>query len=217
MDIVEGLKWRYATKKFDKDRKVPQEKLEVLTQAFNLTATSFGLQPVKLLVVSDPATQERLVAPAYNQMQVASASHLLILCVEKELSASFVHDYFDKVRMVRETPEEILAPYRKTLAQQFEQQNKEKARAWAINQAYLAMGNLMTVCALERVDACPMEGFDAEKYDHELHLEEKGLTSVLLMPIGYRAQDDMFSDFKKVRRSRAETIIHIDGDSVKGT
>ena len=210
MDIVEGLQWRYATKKFDENRKVPDDKIEVLTKAFNLTATSYGLQPVKLLVISDDEVQERLMAHSFNQMQVASASHVLVFCIEKELSDRFVHDYFDKVKKIRETPEEILAPFRETLAQQFQEQDAEKARAWAVNQAYLAMGNLMTVCALERIDACPMEGFEPEKYDRELNLEEEGLTTVLLMPIGYRAADDMFSDFKKVRRPRSETVIYFD-------
>ncbi len=209
MDVIEGLTWRYATKKFDEGQKVPPGKIDVITRAFNLTATSYGLQPVKLVVINDRGIQEKLAGHAYNQRQVANASHLLVFCIQKKLTAKFVHDYFDKVKKVRETPEEILAPYRKNLAQQFEAQDKKQVRAWAVNQAYLAMGNLMTVCALEQIDACPMEGFEVEKIDRELQLDDNGLTAILLMPIGYRATDDMFSGFKKVRRPRSETVIYL--------
>ena len=209
MNVIEALQWRYATKKFDVSRKIPQEKIEVITQAFNLTATSYGLQPVKLIVIQDPELQQKLVSHAMNQAQVATASHLLVLCIQKELPPTFVHDYFDKVKKIRETPEEILAPFRSSLAQRFKEQHQDQARAWAVNQAYLAMGNLMTVCALEHVDACPMEGFEPKKFDQQLNLGDHGLTAVLIMPIGYRAEDDMFSELKKVRRPRSETVIHL--------
>ena len=208
MDIIAQLEWRYATKKFDADRFLSAEQLEILTRAFNLTATSYGLQPLRLIVIQDKALQEKLVEFSMQQRQVADASHLLIFCIERTLKSPYVKEYFDNVKETRETPEEILAPFKEMLADKFDNQSKEETREWAVKQAYLAMGNLLTVCALEGIDACPMEGFEPSAFDKVLGLKEKGLESVLMMPVGYRAKDDMFADFKKVRRPIEDTVIH---------
>ncbi|MAW95623.1 MULTISPECIES: NAD(P)H-dependent oxidoreductase [unclassified Leeuwenhoekiella] len=209
MNVLKSLNWRYAVKKFDPNQKLTASKLEVLTEAFNLTATSYGLQPLRLVVVSDKDMQEQLVEASMNQTQVRDASHVLVICVEKEVRAPYVDTYFDRVREVRDTPETILKPFRETLKKQFHTQDAEKTRQWAINQAYLALGNLLTVCALEAIDACPMEGFVPEKYDELLKLDKLGITSTLVLPVGYRAADDMFADFEKVRRSTEDTIIRL--------
>ena len=110
---------------------------------------------------------------------------------------------------IRNTPEEILKPFREFLLKDFGAKPQQELEQWAINQAYLALGNLLTVCAEEKIDACPMEGFDAEKYDEILKLKEKNLKSVLILPVGYRAEDDIFADFEKVRRPLKQTVIEI--------
>ncbi|WP_031425525.1 NAD(P)H-dependent oxidoreductase [Flavimarina sp. Hel_I_48] len=208
MNIIDSLQWRYATKKFDDARQIPQDKLDIITQAFNLTATSYGLQPVRLLVVQDKKLQEELVAQAMGQRQVVDASCVLVFCIEKNVKSPYVHEYFDNVKSTRDTPEKTLAPFREMLADKFDSQTKEETRNWAINQAYLAMGNLMTVCALEGIDACPMEGFEPDGFDKMLELDVLNISSILIMPIGYRAEDDMFSKFEKVRRSVEDTVIY---------
>ncbi|HEA30687.1 MAG TPA: NAD(P)H-dependent oxidoreductase [Leeuwenhoekiella sp.] len=208
MDIIAGLQWRYATKKFDDSKRIPQEKIEIITQAFNLTATSYGLQPVRMLVINNKKLQRELVPHAMGQRQVVDASHVLVFCIEKDVKSPYIHDYFDKVRDIRATPEETLAPFRQMLAEKFDAQHKSETLNWARNQAYLAMGNLMTVCALEGIDACPMEGFEPQKFDEVLELADLNIASVLLMPIGYRAEDDMFAGFEKVRRPEKDTVIY---------
>ncbi len=208
MDVLTGLQWRYATKKFNNTKNIPSEKMDIITKAFNLTATSYGLQPVRLLVINNKKLQNQLMQHAMGQVQVADASHLLVFCIEKDVKAPYIHDYFNNVRDTRATPEKTLAPFRQMLAEKFDAQQKDETRNWAINQAYLAMGNLMTVCALEGIDACPMEGFQPEKFDDVLELADLNIASVLLMPIGYRADDDMFAAFEKVRRSTEDTIIY---------
>lgn len=209
MDVLKSLKWRYATKKFDENRFLEESKLAVLQEAFNLTATSYGLQPLRLVVVSNKETQATLMQAAMNQRQVLDASHLLIICVERKVKAPFVTNYFDRVQEIRETPATILKPFKEMLENKFEEQSPVETREWAIRQAYLAMGNLLTVCALEKIDACPMEGFEPEKFDEILDLKKHNLASALILPVGYRAEDDMFADFKKVRRPQKETIIHL--------
>lgn len=207
MKIIEKLNWRYATKLFDSTTILTEDKIQTLTEAFNLTATSYGLQPIKLMVIQNKELQQELTLHAMNQKQVGQASHLLVICIQTEINKHFVKEYFDRVYAIRKTPKDILKPFENFLIEDFENKSQKDIEVWATNQAYLALGNLMTVCAMEGIDACPMEGFDAAKYDEVLHLKEKGLKSVLIMPIGYRSKDDMFADLKKVRKEMAESVI----------
>lgn len=207
--LTTQLRWRYATKKFDATKFLSAEKIETIKESFNLTATSYGLQPLKLVIIKDKVLQESLVEHSWNQRQVADASHLLVFCIEKKLSAAYIQEHFNRIKEIRKTPDDILKPFETFLLEDFEGKSTEDIQTWSKNQAYLAMGNLLTVCALEEIDACPMEGFSPEKYDELLDLDAQNLMSVLVMPIGYRAEDDMFSTFKKVRRPLEDTIIEL--------
>lgn len=215
MDNIEALNWRYATKKFNSSKKLPFEKIDVLKEAFNLTATSYGLQPIKLIVINDEGLQEKLIPFTFNQRQVFTASHVLVLCIEKRIDKKFIEDYFKMVKYIRSTPEELLTPFREFLVGDFENKPVDEIKNWATNQAYLALGTLLTVCAIEGIDACPIEGFEPEKYDQILGLDERNLQSVLVLPVGYRAEDDIFSELKKVRRELSEIVIEIPGKNGK--
>lgn len=207
--VVDALKWRYAVKKFDNKRLLPKHKIDVVKETFNLTATSFGLQPVRLVIIKNKELQKDLVAYSMNQQQVADCSHLLVFCIESKVDSTYVNCYFNRVKEVRNTPDDILKPFKDYLLDVFEKEPEEDTLLWAAKQAYLAMGNLLTVCALENIDACPMEGFNPQGYDEKLLLTDKGLKSVLVMPIGYRDQDDMFAGFKKVRKELQNVIIEL--------
>jgi len=209
MDIIEKLEWRYATKKFDQGKPLAKEKVELLKQAFNLTATSFGLQTITLIVVLDKTLRKELVKPAYNQKQVLEASHLLIICIQDNITDEDVDQLFDNTHEIRNTPNHILDPYRNNLKKMMQKMTIEERQQWSFNQAYIALGNLMTVCAVEGIDSCPMEGFDDKEYDRILDLKSKNLKSALLLPVGYRAEDDMFARFKKVRKSVSESTIEM--------
>lgn len=209
MDTIKQLKWRYATKKFDKTKKLSANKLNTLKEAFTLTATSFGLQTIKLVVVENPEIRASLVAHSYNQKQVLEASHLLVICIQKDVVKDDVVDYYNNIKTIRSTSETILKPYREDLIKMMQVMTIKERQQWSTNQAYIALGNLMTVCAVENIDSCPMEGFSPEKYDDILELNALGLKSVLLLPVGYRAEDDMFSAFKKVRKPIEEAVIDL--------
>ncbi|MEA1786301.1 NAD(P)H-dependent oxidoreductase [Arenibacter sp. GZD96] len=206
---IKNLEWRYAVKKFDAFKTVSPKKIEILKQAFNLTATSYGLQPITLVIVQNKEFQQRLLPFTYNQDQVVQASHVLVFCIQKNISTAYINAYFDRVAKIRSTEERILEPYRTALIADFAKKTKDDIAQWATQQAYLAMGNLLTICAQERIDACPMEGFIPEKYATVLHLDTKELHPVLVMPIGYRAEDDLFSDLKKVRKKVTESVIEM--------
>lgn len=209
MSIIEKLQWRYATKKFDTTKQLSDEKLLTLKEAFNLTALSYGLQTLKLVVVGDKEIRERLVKVSYGQRQVVDSSHLLVLCIQTIIDEEDVNKHFDTIKAIRNTPDNILDPFKAQMKSTIEGMPLDKKIGWATKQAYIALGNLMTVCAIEEIDSCPMEGFMPADLDKELGLEAHGLKSVLLLPVGYRAKDDMFADFKKVRKQLSETIIEL--------
>lgn len=205
-EIIERLKWRYATKKFDSSKKLSEEKVSILKESFNLTATSYGLQPLKLVIISNPQIQQNLVPATMHQKQVQDASHLLVFCTETKISSQYIKDHFSRVEKARNTPRETLQPFENFLVASFSEMDSEAIDLWMEKQAYLAMGNLLTVCALENIDACPIEGFKPEAYDELLSLKAHGLQSVLVLAVGYRAEDDMFARLEKVRRG-VETVI----------
>lgn len=209
MKSIDVLNWRYATKKFDSNEYLSEEKIHILKEAFNLTPTSYGLQPLRLLVIKDKNLQEKLKAASYNQQQVHSASHVLVICIETNLNEQFIKNNFDLVKKIRNTPDEVLTPYQNFLIDDFSKRTTEQVEQWATNQAYLVLGNLLTICAYEEIDACPMEGFVAEQYAEILNLIEKNLKPVLVLPVGKRANDDMFAEFKKVRRPLEEMVIDV--------
>ena len=209
MSIIEKLKWRYATKKFDTSKSLSSEQLTILKEAFNLTALSYGLQTLKLVIVEDKSIREQLLKHSYGQRQVVDASHLLVICIQNEINGDDVDNHFNTIKNVRQTPDEILNPFRDGLKSTIQNMSIDQKNDWTTRQAYIALGNLMTVCAVEQIDSCPMEGFVPEEIDRILELDEHGLTSVLLFPVGYRAHDDMFASLKKVRKPLSETIIEL--------
>ena len=209
MNSIESLQWRYAVKKFDENKSLSETQINTLKEAFNLTATSYGLQPVKMVVIKNKEIQQKLVEHSWNQPQIQQASHVLVLCIPKEYGTKDVDNYFSLVKATRNTPDEILNPFKEMLTSSIESKSSEELKVWNKNQAYIALGNLMTVAANEQIDSCPMEGFIPEKYDKILELDQHNLTSVLVLPVGFRAEDDYMKDLKKVRKNIADVIIEI--------
>ncbi|HAJ81661.1 MAG TPA: NAD(P)H-dependent oxidoreductase, partial [Zunongwangia profunda] len=112
MSNIKALQWRYAVKKFDEKKILPESKVDILKQAFNLTATSYGLQPIRLVVVKNKELQESLKEKAMNQVQLSTASHVLVICIEDNVDKEFILNYFERVKQIRETPDEILDPFK---------------------------------------------------------------------------------------------------------
>ena len=209
MNSIENLKWRYAVKKFDENKSLSEAQINILKEAFNLTATSYGLQPIKMVVIQNKEIQEQLVAHSWNQPQVLQASHVLVLCIPKEYTTKDIDSYFSLVKNIRNTPDKILNPFKEMLSSSIASKTQEELTIWNKNQAYIALGNLMTVAANEQIDSCPMEGFIPEKYDEILGLDKHNLTSVLVLPVGFRAEDDYMKDLKKVRKNIEDVIIEM--------
>ncbi|TDK47957.1 NAD(P)H-dependent oxidoreductase [Algoriphagus formosus] len=205
MKLIETLNWRYATKKFDSKKKIDSKSLELLKEAIRLSVSSYGLQLYKVLIIEDPKTKELLRAASWNQSQITDASHLFVFCSYKQNFTEGVDSY---ISLLQEAAEEsnhsgILA-YGKSIKENISSMEDLERKFWSEKQVYLAMNNLLIAAAELRLDACPMEGFEPEKYDRILGLGDQGLHAVLVAPVGYRAEDDSAQFRKKVRRSTKE-------------
>jgi len=211
MDIIKSLEWRYACKKFDETKKLNNTQLDILKKACNLTPTSFGLQPVKMIVITDQELKQKIFKYAYFQQQVSTCSHLLVLCIETVTDDNSIDAYFDLEKKTRGTSEDIIAKFREQLKGMYRKKSQTEIEQSAIYQTYIILGNLMTVCAIEGIDCCPLEGFVPEKVDELLNLADKNLKSVLMLPVGFRAADDFMQTMKKVRKPLDEIVFDYPG------
>ena len=207
--LLEALQHRYATKRFDPVKKLNGEQLDTLIEALRMTATSYGLQLMKLVIVEDKALRKRLVDFSYGQRQVEDASHLFVLCREKKLHADLFESHVGNIAETRQIPVEKLESRKQSMMNSILNLSSEEQVIWLQNQVYIPLANLLTACAVIEVDACPMEGFQPEEYDKLLGLNELNLASVLVVPVGFRSVDDTYAAVKKVRRSPDQFVVRI--------
>ncbi len=199
-EYLDSLHWRYATKKFDPDRRISDEDLAQLLQAIRMSASSYGLQPYKVLVISDPELREQLRPACWNQPQITEASHVLVFASRSDFDGDLIDSYLEIVSETRKVPLAELDGYGSFMKSKLLALTPEQKANWTARQAYIALGNLMSAAAVHRIDTCPMEGFEPEKVDQILGLDHKGLTTTLIAPIGYRSEEDQTQHFAKVRR-----------------
>ncbi len=209
MNLTENLEWRYATKRFDQNRKVSAEELQKLEEATNLAATSFGLQPFRVMVVSDPEIREQLRAASYNQPQLTEASHIFVFCAMTSMPPEHIDAFLDRMSEVRGVPRDQLNGYADYMKGSVAGRPAESIEPWNKRQAYIALGTLLAATAELKIDACPMEGFDVGEYDRILGLGEKGLTATVIAPIGYRSEEDATQHHAKVRVPLEEMFVEI--------
>ena len=207
MQLLEDLRWRYATKRFDADRKLAEDDLRNLQEAVNLAATSFGLQPFRLVVVADPAVKEELRTASYNQPQLTECSHVFVFCAMTEMPPEQIDRYVDRIAEVRDVPREQLNDYANYMKGSVAGKSVDSIKAWNQRQAYIGLGTLLAAAAQLRIDSCPMEGFDAGEYDRILGLQDKGLTATVIAPVGYRSEEDATQHYAKVRVPLEEMVL----------
>jgi nitroreductase len=206
--ILKQLNWRYATKKFDSQKKVPPADWKALEQAVVLAPSSFGLQPWKVFVVTNPAVRATLRAAAYNQAQITDASHLLVFAFKKNLGPADVEHFIARICQVRGVSPESLEGYKNVMIGSIKRP-ADQVDAWAARQAYIGLGTFLFAAALRGIDACPMEGFDPAQFNQILGLDEKGYSAVVLAAAGYRAADDGYAGLAKVRFPHEHLIVPV--------
>ncbi|MAF14856.1 MAG: NAD(P)H-dependent oxidoreductase [Marinomonas sp.] len=207
--LIDTLNWRYATKKMDASKSVPEDKVNRILEAIRLSASSSGLQPYQVIVVKNKALREQIVPHAWNQQQIVDGSHLLVFAAWDNYTEQRINTMFDLVNEERGFTNEGWEAYRQKILAAYPPRPAEVNYEHAARQAYIGLGTALIAAAEEGVDSTPMEGFDPEKVDEILGLKEKGLRSVILLPLGYRQEEgDWLVNLKKVRRTSSE-FIHI--------
>lgn len=198
MKLIDDLKWRYATKKFS-DKRVADEDLEKIIEAINLSASSVGIQPYRLIIIDNPSLKKDLAEGSFNS-QIAEASHILVFAAFASIRKKHISDYMKLISKVRDTPIEALADFEHAISNGLLPQTDTDNFIWSAKQAYIGLGTALIAAAQLKIDSTPMEGFNAERFDELLGLKERNLKSVVTLALGYRDEEkDYLANQKKVR------------------
>ena len=209
-ELIQKLEWRYAAKKFNPTKAVPQEKVDRILEATRLAASSSGLQPYEVIVVTNKDVRAKIQPIAWNQAQITDGSHLLVFAAWDNYTTERINTMFDLVNAERGTTNEGWENYRKMLLSTYPQRDAEVNFNHAARQAYIGLGTALIAAAEEHVDSTPMEGFDPKALDEILGLKVRGLRSVAILPLGYRADEgDWLVNLKKVRRAREDFVTEV--------
>jgi nitroreductase len=207
--VLAPLRWRYATKAFDPARRIDPATWAALEQAAVLAPSSYGLQPWNFVVVTDPEVRKKLHPASWNQPQILDASHLVVFAAKNPPTPADVERHVARSAAVRGVPAESLDPVRQKMLGALSRMSAADAHIWAARQCYIALGVFLSAAAHLGVDACPMEGFQPEKYDEILGLPAKGLKAVVTATAGYRAPTDKYAGVAKARFPVEEVVIRI--------
>ena len=207
--IIDTLNWRYATKGFDTSKELPAAALEYILEAGRMSASSYGLQPFNIVVVTDEAKKQELMGHAYGQAHVGTNSALIILAARTDVDAAMVADYTTRIESTRGLPAGAVDGYKNMMIGDLTNRTPEARTTWAQKQCYIALGPMMIAAAEKMVDGCPMEGFDTEAFNEALGLGALNLTATVIFPVGYRAASDDTQHYVKVRRSADEMIVRM--------
>lgn len=206
--VVDALRWRYATRKFDPQKKIPPAAWAALEQALILAPSSIGLQPWKFIVVTDQRMKERLLPAAWQQVQVVECSHFAVFTVRLDLGAEHVDRHIARMAEVRGGTVESLAKFRAMAIGNLDKARSEgRLDTWQTHQIYIALGQFMAAAAVMGIDTCPMEGFEPAKFDEILALKGTGYGTVVCCAAGYRMPDDRFAALQKVRFKPEDVIV----------
>jgi len=207
--LLDALRWRYATKAFDPSRRIPSDTWQTLESALVLTASSYGLQPWKFLVITDPALRAQLRPHSWNQSQITDCSHLVVLLKKREILAADADRLIQATATARGIDTSVLEAYREMIQVDLIDGPRSQAIGqWSANQVYIALGNLLTSAALLEVDTCAIEGFSPAEYDRILKLEDSEYQSCVVCACGYRSAEDKYASLAKVRYSASDLIEH---------
>jgi nitroreductase len=208
-NILDALEWRYAVKKFDDNEKLSSDQINAVKTAFNLSASSYGLQPYKMIVVQNPELKEKLVPASFGQQQISQSAAILVFAVRTDFDMDYIDQFFEDMSTKRQIPLENLEGYKNFMKGSFANKSEDEISSWAKNQVYLTMGHMLVSLAALQIDACPIEGLDPQAYDKILDLDAKQLKTIVAMPIGVRSPDDASATALKVRKDLSDIIIDL--------
>lgn len=207
-ELIDSLKWRYATKIFDSNKKISPDDWSALEESLVLTPSSFGLQPWKFIIVENPDLKEALLPHSWHQSQVVNCDKVVVFAAKKALAENDVDLFTTSIASTRGVTTSDLKEYRDLMAGFVSRMSNDELTVWAKNQVYIALGQFMTSAAVLGIDACPMEGIVPTEYDKLLGLEDSGYTTTLACPVGYRSTDDKYAELAKVRYPIQDIVSH---------
>ena len=207
--LLENLNWRYATKKFDATKKISASDLNTLKEAVRLSASSYGLQPYKVVIVENPEIREKLKVAAYGQTQITDASQLFVFANDLNLGAVSVDNYINNISETRGVPADALAGFSDMMKGTIANLSDDAKNIWTAKQTYIALGTLLSAASELKIDATPMEGFNAAQFNEILGFDKLGLNASVIATVGYRHDEDDAQHYKKVRKSHEELFITI--------
>ena len=207
--LLENLNWRYATKKFDATKKIAPADLNTLKEAVRLAASSYGLQPFKVVLVENPEIREKLKAAAWGQTQITDASHLFVFANDLNAGPESVAAYIKNISETRGLPTEALGGFADMMNGVISNLSQEAKNIWTSKQTYIALGTLLAAAAELKIDATPMEGFNPAQFNEILGFDKLGLNAAVIATVGYRHDEDEAQHYKKVRKSQEELFITI--------
>ena len=207
--FIENQNWRYATKRFDSNKKITETDIDILKKAIQLSTSSYGLQPYRVLIVENKEIREQLKPFSWNQAQIVDASHLFVFANIVDFDDAHIDNYVNNVSTTRKIKSDELKGYSDFMKSKITTLPLNIKSNWTAKQTYLALGNLLNAAAELKIDVTPMEGFETDKYNEILGLEKLGLNASLVAPIGYRHEEDATQHFPKVRKSLDELFVTI--------
>lgn len=208
-NILDAMKWRYSVNKFDATKILTNEQINGLLEAMVLAPSSYGLQPWKFIVVTNPEVRAKLQGAGYGQAKIVDASHLIVLAVNKNINDELTDTYIKSVAETRGMAVEDLKDYADMIKGAISRMSDVERVEWATRQAYIALGVLIASAAVEGIDVGPMEGFDTRKFDEILGLDEMGLVSKVAAAVGFRSLEDPAAQYKKVRFPANQVVIEV--------
>lgn len=207
--LFKQMNWRYACKKFDSNKKIRESDWNILAESLRTSASSYGLQPWKFIVVQNPEIRKQLLPLSWGQTPVTDASHFIVLTYKEKMDEKFIGHFIDQTAKTRGMDAASLDGYKNMMIGDLVKgPRSEVINWWAQSQTYIAMGTFLTTAALMEIDALPMEGLDPAGYDKVLGLEGSGYKTVAAIACGYRAEDDKYQHAKKVRFDLNEVIVY---------
>lgn len=205
-ELTSALNWRYATKSFDSEKSVPADAWQALLDSLVLSPSSFGLQPWKFIVVSNPELRERLRENSWGQAQVSEADKLVVFTSRTDMTPEDIKRWVDRLAEVQKQSPEELKGYAGIVEGFCQRMSPEARHNWNIRQTYIALGQFMAAAATIGIDTCPLEGIDPSGYDHELGLAGSGYATCVACAVGYRRDDDRSASRPKARFAADEVI-----------
>ncbi len=209
MSIIENLKWRYATQQFDTSKNISESDLNIILEAGNLAATAYGLQPFQFVVVKNQEVKDSLVPHAYGQEHFAKNGVLIILAARTDIDEAYITEYVERTARLRGMDVNMLEGFKNMMLGDMNSRGEAGRLAFAQLQAYIALGTMMAAASELHVDNHAMSGFDANKFNEVLGLNEKNLHATVALALGYRSTDDAWQNYAKVRKDIGDMVVEI--------